>query len=54
MRKVYVPMPVCPYGPPYMLASDYATLSSPELISDMLADWILANGLYCEEVGNGL
>lgn len=53
-RVVYVPSPVCPYGPPYMLPSDYEVLANPDMISDQLADWILANGMFCDEVGNGL
>lgn len=48
-RTVYVPAPVCPYGPPYMLESDYTILSNPDIISDQFADWVVANGLFCEE-----
>lgn len=50
-RVEFVPAPVCPYGPPYMLPSDYDTLTNTELISDMFADWVIANGLFCEETG---
>lgn len=44
----YIQVPTCPYGPPYMTESDYKILSNPDMISDMFADWVVANGEFCE------
>lgn len=50
--KEYVQQPVCPYGTPPITQSDYNVLSDPEVISNQFADWVVANGLFCEGAVN--
>lgn len=47
-QNEYIYVATCPYGPPYMTESDYKILSNPDMISDMFADWVVANGEFCE------
>lgn len=45
----YKYVPTCPYGVSYMTAKDYEVISDPNQVSDLLADWIVANDQFCEE-----